>query len=105
MQKFILLVFVSSVLFLIGCQPQTGNTNANLVNTNANLANAFANKANTNMTNMNSFVSVIESKEPDVYQAESLRQIKSDRSHAILLSADNNLLPFWVCLQKMGYAI
>lgn len=67
MQKFILLVFVSSVLFLIGCQPQTGNTNANLVNTNANVANAFANNANT--TNMNSSVSVMEAKEPDEYQA------------------------------------
>ena len=32
MQKFICWFF-SSVLFLIGCQPQTGNTNANLVNT------------------------------------------------------------------------
>lgn len=69
MQKFILLVFVSSVLFLIGCQPQTGNTNANLVNTNANLSNSFTNAANTNMTNMNSSVSVIESREPDEYQA------------------------------------
>lgn len=69
MQKFILLVFVSGVLFLIGCQPQTGNTNANLVNTNANVANAFSNTANTNKTNMNSSVSVIETKEPDVYQA------------------------------------
>ena len=69
MQKFILLVFVSSVLFLIGCQPQTGNTNANLVNTNANVANAFSNTANANSTNMNSSVSVIEAKEPDEYQA------------------------------------
>lgn len=69
MQKFILSVFVSSILLLVGCQPQTGNTNANLVKTNANVSNAFANTANTNMTNMNSSVSVIETKEPDEYQA------------------------------------
>ena len=69
MQKFILLVFVSSVLFLIGCQPQTGNTNANLVNTNANVSNAFTNSANRNSTNMNSSVSVMEAKEPNEYQA------------------------------------
>ena len=69
MQKFILLVFVSSVLFLIGCQPQTGNTNANLVNTNANVSNAFANNGNTNMTNTGSSVSVMEAKEPNEYQA------------------------------------
>jgi hypothetical protein len=73
MQKFILLVFVSSVLFLIGCQPQTGNTNANLVNTKANISsNAFANGANTNSMNANSTASssMVETKEPEQYEAK-----------------------------------
>lgn len=65
----LLSVLVSLVVFSIGCQPTTENSNANLVNANANISNAFSNDANANMTNMNSSVSVIESREPDKYQA------------------------------------
>ena len=53
----------------IGCQANTTNSNANLVNTNANISNSFSNAANANTTNMNSSVSVIESREPEEYQA------------------------------------
>ena len=59
----------SLIALTIGCQTDTANSNANLVNANANIANAFTNSANTNTANMNSSVSVIESKEPEVYQA------------------------------------
>lgn len=62
-------VLFSLVVLSIGCQSNTANSNANLVNTNANVTNAFTNSANTNTTNMNSSVSVIESQEPEEYQA------------------------------------
>jgi hypothetical protein len=71
MQKLFLMVLASSLLFLVGCQPQTGNVNANLVNTNVNISNSFNNNSNTN-TNVamtNSTATISETKEPDQYQA------------------------------------
>ena len=62
-------VLFSIVALAAGCQPNTTNSNANLVNTNANISNSFTNSTNTNMTNMNSSTSVIESREPEKYQA------------------------------------
>lgn len=67
LKPILLLVLTTLIILSIGCQPNTTNSNANLVNVNANVTNSFAN--NANMTNMNSSVSVIEAKEPEQYQA------------------------------------
>lgn len=62
----------ASIVFSIGCQPQTSTTNANLVNTNANVANSFVNtNSNSAATNMNGAASsMIETREPEQYTAK-----------------------------------
>lgn len=68
--NFLKLALFSAAAVSIGCQGQTGTTNANLVNTNANLSNTFANGTNMNSSNMNSAsTSAIETREPDQYSA------------------------------------
>ncbi|MCD9185946.1 MAG: hypothetical protein LUM44_05905 [Pyrinomonadaceae bacterium] len=80
MQRF---VFFTAVLFSVilafaGCQPQTGNMNANLVNTNANVSNSLTNTANTNSTNTNAVSSVtIETKEPEQYSAMVMLKLEA----------------------------
>jgi len=72
-KPFLLPVLLFSVVFSIGCQPQTSTTNANLVNTNANISsNTFANGANANSMNANSTASssTVETKEPEQYEAK-----------------------------------
>jgi hypothetical protein len=72
MQKLFLMVLASSLLFLVGCQPQTGNVNTNLVNTNVNISNSFNNSnsyTNTNVATTNSTATISETKEPEQYQA------------------------------------
>lgn len=72
MKRSVFLLPALFSVFLAGCQPQTGGTNANLVNTNANVSNSFTNTANTNSMNTNSVSSSsvnIETKEPEQYTA------------------------------------
>lgn len=72
MQRFVfsIMVLFSGILAFTGCQPQTGNVNANMVNTNANVSNSFTNTANTNSANTNTVSSVtVETKEPEQYSA------------------------------------
>ncbi|HEX8289731.1 MAG TPA: hypothetical protein VF556_17250 [Pyrinomonadaceae bacterium] len=74
LKSFILSAAISSFLILTGCQPQATNTGANLVNTNtnANIANSFVNASNTNVSNTNSNATsvVIETREPEQYEAK-----------------------------------
>ncbi len=72
MQKIFSAVFVSSLLFLVGCgAPGATGTNSNLVNSNVNLSNTFTGNTNINAetTSVNPNSAIIETKEPDQYQA------------------------------------
>lgn len=74
MQKFIsakLILILSLSAWLIlsaSCGQPTTTTNTNMVNTNVNLSNSFTNSNTTNTNSMTS-TSVIETKEPENYQA------------------------------------
>src|SRR5690349_5226514 len=72
MQKIFSAVFVSSLLLLVGCgAPGNVGTNSNLVNSNVNLSNTFTGNSNINAetTSVNPNSAIIETKEPDQYQA------------------------------------
>jgi hypothetical protein len=72
MQKLFLVFLASSLLGLAGCgAPGTTGTNSNLVNSNVNLSNTFTGNANinANTTSVDTSSAIIETKEPDQYQA------------------------------------
>lgn len=59
-------------MFLVGCgAPGTTGTNSNLVNSNVNLSNTFTGNTNinANTTSVNPDSAIIETKEPEQYQA------------------------------------
>lgn len=63
--------FAASFLFM-GCGAQPGGTNVNITNSNTNLSNFNGNVSNLNSVNSNSMSStnsVVESREPEQYQA------------------------------------
>jgi hypothetical protein len=72
MQKILSAFLGSSLLCLVGCgAPGTTGTNSNLVNSNVNLSNTFTGNSNinANTTSVDPNSSIIETKEPDQYQA------------------------------------
>lgn len=73
MKKIYLLAITAVALTVVGCQPPTVDTNAN-VNTsiNENMNSSNMNAMNSNMMNSNAddSASIIESKEPDKYEAK-----------------------------------
>lgn len=75
MKKIYLLLISAVTLTAIGCQPPTVDTNANVntvINENMNSSNMNAMNSNANMTNSNAddSASIIESKEPEKYEAK-----------------------------------
>lgn len=70
----VVILSVSSGIFLTACQPQAGNMNSNSVNriTNGAISNANSSNMNANvMTNSTTSSSVtVEAKEPEQYQAK-----------------------------------
>jgi hypothetical protein len=71
MQRLFSAFLVSGVLFMAGCGAQPANVNTGLVNTNVNLSNTFNGNTNINATttSVNPDSPIIETKEPDQYQA------------------------------------
>jgi hypothetical protein len=72
MQKLFSAFLVSSLLMMVGCGgPGTTGTNSNLVNSNVNLSNTFTGNSNinANTTSVNPDSAIIETKEPEQYQA------------------------------------
>ena len=71
MQKLFSALLVSSFLLMIGCGANPANVNTGAVNTNVNLANTFNGNTNINATttSVDTNSPIIETKEPDQYQA------------------------------------
>lgn len=68
-----ILLSVSSGIFLTGCGQPAGNMNSNSATMNANSANANANSANMNAnanTNMTTSSATVEAREPETYRAK-----------------------------------
>lgn len=59
----------AAVLFFTGCGAQTVGTNVNLANSSANSGNSVNSNVNTANTNSAASSTVVETKEPDNYQA------------------------------------
>jgi hypothetical protein len=71
MQKLFSAILVSSFLLMIGCGANPANVNTGAVNTSVNLANTFNGNTNINATttSVDTNSPIIETKEPDQYQA------------------------------------
>src|SRR5829696_2680456 len=71
MRKFLLVILVPGFLLLVGCGGATPAGNANLVNSNVNLSNTFTGNSNinANTTSVDPNSAIIETKEPEQYQA------------------------------------
>jgi hypothetical protein len=71
MQKLFSAILVSSFLLMIGCGANPANVNTGAVNTSVNLANTFNGNTNINATttSVDPNSPIIETKEPDRYQA------------------------------------
>jgi hypothetical protein len=71
MQKLFSAFLASSLLMMVGCGGQATTGNANLVNSNVNLSNTFTGNTNinANTTSVDPTSAIIETKEPDQYQA------------------------------------
>lgn len=71
MQKLFSAVLVSSFLLMVGCGANPANVNTGAVNTSVNLANTFNGNTNINATttSVDTNSPIIETKEPDQYQA------------------------------------
>jgi len=72
MQKIFSAFLASSLLIMVGCGGQaTVGTNSNMVNSNVNLSNTFTGNSNinANTTSVDPNSAIIETKEPDQYQA------------------------------------
>src|SRR5215203_3050177 len=79
MRKFLLLILVPGFLLLVGCGGATPAGNANLVNSNVNLSNTFTGSTNinANTTSVDPNSAIIETKEPDQYQAVVLLKLQA----------------------------
>ena len=72
MQKIFSAFLASSFLMMVGCgAPGTTGVNSNLVNSNVNLSNTFTGNSNinANTTSVDPNSAIIETKEPEQYQA------------------------------------
>lgn len=73
MKKIYLILITAVALTAIGCQPPTVDTNANVntvINENMNSSNMNAMNSNMMNSNVDDSASIIESKEPEKYQAK-----------------------------------
>jgi hypothetical protein len=83
MQKFFLAFLVSGLTFLAGCGAQPATVNTNSVNTNVNLSNSFTGNTNINasVTSVDPNATIVETKEPDQYQAVVLLKLQATGSN------------------------
>ena len=73
MKKIYLLAITTAALAAVGCQSPTVDTNANVntvINENVNSSNMNSMNTNSNMSSSNDSTSIIESKEPEKYEAK-----------------------------------